>query len=188
MNLTGQLLIAMPSMQDPYFSKTVIYICTHNADGAMGLVINRPMEITMDHVFEQIQLDCNNPALKQTPVYTGGPVQSERGFMLHETGTEYNATIVVNDAISLTSSKDVLEQTAQNQGPKKLLFALGYAGWTEGQLENEMLQNAWLSVQAEHDEQLNRLLFELPYTQVFSAAMSLAGVDLGNLSEVAGHA
>lgn len=188
MNLTGQFLIAMPSMQDPYFSKTVIYICTHNADGAMGLVINRPMDITLDHVFNQIDLSPDNLALNNTPVYTGGPVQAERGFMLHETGVEYDATIVVDDNISLTSSKDILAQTANNAGPEKILFALGYAGWTEGQLENEMLQNAWLSVQAEPANTAKELIFDLPDEEKLNAAMAQMGVDLASLSEVAGHA
>ncbi|MDX1914693.1 MAG: YqgE/AlgH family protein [Methylophilus sp.] len=188
MNLTGQFLIAMPAMQDPYFSKTVTYICTHNEDGAMGVVINRPMQITLDHLFEQIKVSCDFPNINQKPVYYGGPVQTERGFVLHATGTEYNSTLMINETVSLTTSKDILESAALNQGPSKMLIALGYAGWTAGQLESEISKNAWLSLSPNQQKDLNNLIFDLPYSEKLETAMALVGVDFASLSDVAGHA
>jgi putative transcriptional regulator len=188
MNLTGQFLIAMPAMQDPYFSKTVIFICTHNEDGAMGLVLNRPLDITLDHVLEQIKLSSQSHQINDAQIYNGGPVQTERGFVLHSTEIEYNATHPINKAVSLTTSKDILEEVAQNKVPSKMLVALGYAGWTAGQLEDEMLDNAWLTFSINQEDTLHQLIFELPFEKKFEAAMALAGVNYATLSEVAGHA
>jgi putative transcriptional regulator len=142
-NLTGQFLIAMPSMNDPYFSKTLTYICTHNQDGAMGVVINRPIDLNIASLFKQMKLEIQAPTniaspLLENPLYFGGPVQQERGFILHNPIEEYNSTVVINNQIALTTSRDILEATANNSGPEKMLIALGYAGWTAGQLEDEM--------------------------------------------------
>ena len=166
MNLTGQFLIAMPAMTDPYFSKTVTYICTHNEDGAMGVIINQ----------------------MNKAVHFGGPVQMERGFILHEPNREYDSTILVNNTVALTTSKDILEAAAQNNGPKKMLIALGYAGWTAGQLENEVSQIAWLSLDTSDTNQIHKLIFEADNMDKFDYAMRLMGLNLANLSEVAGHA
>ena len=165
MNLTGQFLIAMPAMTDPYFSKTVTYICTHNQDGAMGVIINRNADITVANLFQKIQLETESTRRLNKAVHFGGPVQMERGFILHEPNEEYDSTIVINDAVALTTSKDILEAVAQNHTsqrnvPKKMLIALGYAGWTAGQLENEVSQNAWLSLDISDTHQIHKLIFE----------------------------
>lgn len=188
MNLTGQFLIAMPAMTDPYFSKTVTYICTHNQDGAMGVIINRNADISVANLFQQIKLETESTRLLNKAVHFGGPVQMERGFILHEPTTEYDSTIVVNNTVALTTSKDILEATAQNNGPKKILIALGYAGWTAGQLENEVSQNAWLSLETTDTNHIHKLIFDADNLDKFDYAMRLMGLNLANLSEVAGHA
>lgn len=192
MNLTGQFLIAMPAMTDPYFSKTVTYICTHNQDGAMGVIINRSADITVADLFEQIQLEADpQPILKET-VHFGGPVQTERGFILHDImpapHEEFNSTIVINNSVALTTSKDILEATAQNKGPQKMLIALGYAGWAAGQLENELAQNAWLSLETKNLDDIHALIFNKANHEKFDCAMRMMGLNLANLSDVAGHA
>ena len=192
MNLTGQFLIAMPAMTDPYFSKTVTYICTHNADGAMGITLNRTAEISVADLLKQIKLETTSAPLLNKSVHYGGPVQMERGFILHEpqadsTG-EYDSTILVNNTIALTTSKDILAASAEDKGPQKLFIALGYAGWTAGQLENEVSQNAWLSLEANDPQQIHQLIFDTNNFSKFNYAMSLMGLNLANLSDVAGHA
>jgi putative transcriptional regulator len=188
MNLTGQFLIAMPAMQDPFFSKTVTFICTHNDEGAMGVVINRPLEITIDNLFEQIKLECEHPEIIEKSVFFGGPVQTERGFVLHAPHGEYNSTVPINDAVALTTSKDILESLAQNQGPQKIMVALGYAGWTAGQLEDEVSKNAWLSFQPNSLKGFSELIFDLPFDKKLEVAMSMMGIDFASLSDIAGHA
>jgi putative transcriptional regulator len=194
MNLTGQFLIAMPAMTDPYFSKTVTYICTHNQDGAMGVIINRSADITVAKLFQQIQLEAESEsvALLKKIVHFGGPVQTERGFILHDimpaSHDEFNSTIVINNTVALTTSKDILEATAQNKGPQKMLIALGYAGWTAGQLENELAQNAWLSLETNNLDDIHTLIFDKADHEKFDCAMRMMGLDLVNLSDVAGHA
>jgi putative transcriptional regulator len=188
MNLTGQFLIAMPAMTDPYFSKTVTYICTHNRDGAMGVIINRSTDITVGKLFQQIQLEAESQAFLEKNVHFGGPVQIERGFILHEPHEEYDSTIVVNNTVALTTSKDILEATAQKNGPQKMLIALGYAGWTAGQLENELSQNTWLSLETTNTEQVYSLIFNTSNSEKFDLAMRMMGLNLANLSDVAGHA
>lgn len=175
-------------MTDPYFSKTVTYVCTHNQDGAMGVVINRATDITMIDLFEQIKLSPESPALINKTVHYGGPVQTDRGFILHTPHDEYNSTILVNNTIALTTSKDILEAAAQNTGPEKLLIALGYAGWTPGQLEDEMMQNAWLSLDTNNIHDIYTLIFDAPNDAKFDIAMQLMGLNLANLSHNAGHA
>ncbi len=192
MNLTGQFLIAMPAMTDPFFSKTVTYICTHNQDGAMGVIINRSADITVANLFQQIQLEAESTALLKKTVHFGGPVQTERGFILHDilpaTHDEFNSTIVINNIVALTTSKDILEATAQNKGPSKMLIALGYAGWAAGQLENELAQNAWLSLESDNLDDIHALIFDKADHEKFDYAMRMMGLNLANLSDVAGHA
>ncbi len=178
----------MPAMTDPYFSKTIIYVCTHNQDGAMGVIVNRATDITLNDLFEQIKLDSDSSALLEKTVYYGGPVQIDRGFILHTPQIEYNSTILVNNTIALTTSKDVLEATAKDNGPEKMLVALGYAGWTPGQLEEEMLKNAWLSLDTHNIHNIHALIFDAPNTEKFDLAMQLMGLNLANLSHNAGHA
>ena len=182
-NLTGHFLIAMPAMTDPYFARSLTYICEHNEQGAMGVVINRPIEMNLDELFDQINLELSDKTLGQAPVHFGGPVQIERGFVLHQPVGQWQSSIAVSADTALTTSKDILEASALGAGPQKMLVTLGYAGWTAGQLEEELAQNAWLSVPAD-----DSVIFDLPSDQKLSAAMRLLGVDFASLSEEAGHA
>ena len=186
----------MPAMSDPYFSKTVTYICTHNQDGAMGVILNRSADITVANLFQQIKLETKSARLLKTPVHFGGPVQTERGFILHDimpaTSEEFNSTIIINNIVALTTSKDILEACAQNKGnqnnvPTKMLIALGYAGWTPGQLEAELAQNAWLSIETTNLKDIHTLIFDAPNHEKFDYAMGMMGLNLANLSDVAGH-
>ena len=192
MNLTGQFLIAMPAMTDPRFSKTVTYICTHNADGAMGITINRTADISVADLLKQMKLETANAPLLRKNVHYGGPVQIDRGFILHEpqhdSKVEYDSTITVNHAIAMTTSKDILAASVEGKGPKNMLIALGYAGWTAGQLEQEVLQNAWLSLETSDTQQINKLIFNMDNQDKFDYAMGLMGLNLANLSHSAGHA
>ncbi len=181
-SLSNHLLIAMPSLQDPHFAHSVTYICDHSADGAMGIVINRPMDIKVGDVFEQLQLDLGAPFSKQ-PVLAGGPVQTQRGFVLHYDDSQWDSSLRVADHISLTGSRDILAALAQGQGPSHALLALGYAGWSAGQLEQELASNAWLTVPATFN-----LLFETPIPQRWHAAAKQLGVDLNLLTSAPGHA
>ena len=148
MDLRHQLLIAMPAMADPNFSGSVVYICDHSERGALGLVINRPTELSLSTLFDRIDLKLEIAPWKDTPVYFGGPVQTERGFVLHVPPGSYSSTLPVTPEISLTTSKDVLEAVAEGSGPQKMLVTLGYSGWGAGQLEGEIAANAWLTVTA----------------------------------------
>lgn len=182
-NLTGHFLIAMPAMTDPYFAKSVTYICEHNDEGAMGVVINRPIEMTMDKLFEQIHIQLSEHPIAHKSVYFGGPVQIDRGFVLHQPAGDWKSTIAVLGNTALTTSIDILEAIAQGDGPEKMLVTLGYAGWAAGQLEMEIGQNAWLSVPA-----TDTIIFDTPNADKLTAAMGLLGVDLAQLSVDVGHA
>lgn len=182
-NLTHHFLIAMPSMQEGIFAGTITYICEHNENGALGIVVNRPTTLTLDDMFNQINIPMHQPAVGKMPVYFGGPVQTERGFVLHDTPGNWQSTMHINDRIALTTSKDILEAVGQGTGPRNLIISLGYAGWDQGQLEHEVTENAWLTVPAsEH------ILFDLPSEERLPAAMALLGVDYLSLAEGAGHA
>lgn len=182
-NLTHHFLIAMPAMADPYFSKTLVYICEHNEQGAMGIVINRQIDMTLQMLFEQtgIPLAASEPA--RTAVHFGGPVQMDRGFVLHQPLGKWQSTLAVRDEIGLTTSKDILEAVGRGEGPHRILVSLGYSGWAAGQLEHELGQNAWLTVPASPD-----VIFDLPREERLAAAMKLLGVDFTHLSDDAGHA
>lgn len=182
-NLTNHFLIAMPAMADPYFSKTLTYICEHNEQGALGLVVNRPIDMTLENLFEQIGIALTQPALRKVPVHFGGPVQMDRGFVLHQPLGGWQSTMVVNQEIGLTTSKDILEAVGSGQGPEKMLVTLGYAGWAPGQLEHEIAQNAWLTVNAS-----TSVMFEMPPEERLPAAMQLLGIDFASLADDAGHA
>lgn len=181
--LTNHFLIAMPALEDPNFFHTVTYICEHNAEGALGLVINRPLDIRLEEVFNHMNLRDASPNARQMPVHLGGPVQQDRGFVLHEPLGEWEATLKVTDRIGITSSVDILAAIAREAGPEHSLIALGYAGWGAGQLEQEMLDNAWLSGPADP-----QILFNTPSEQRWMAAAASLGVDLNRLSGEAGHA
>ncbi len=178
----------MPSMTDPRFSQTISFICTHNADGAMGIVLNRQSDLNIADLLAQIKLDPEPTPFLDNFVHEGGPVQPERGFVLHTPHDAYDSTILVNDTIALTTSKDILEATANNQAPEKLMIALGYAGWSPGQLEEEMGQNAWLNFEASQDQTLHQIIFDAPSDNRLDLGMQIMGLNLSNLSDVAGHA
>lgn len=188
-NLTGHFLIAMPALTDPYFAKSVTFICTHNQEGAMGVMINRPTDVTYETLFEKINVELLNSSVAHHHVLYGGPVQPERGFVLHETTAgEWDSTITIAENTALTTSKDILESVAIGSGPDKMLLTLGYAGWTPGQLEQEIKQNSWLSVQAKDVSTLHKILYEMDYEDKLNATLALLGVDPAMLSDVAGHA
>jgi putative transcriptional regulator len=182
-NLTNHFLIAMPAMQDLNFSGTLTYICRHDENGALGLVVNRPTDITLQSLFEQINIPLDQQDLAEGPVYFGGPVQTDRGFVLHSPLGHYRSTLRVTDEVGLTTSKDILEDVARGEMPKGLFISLGYAGWEAGQLEEEIKLNSWLTVEARMD-----VVFERSAESRFSAAMGLLGIDLTHLSGEAGHA
>jgi putative transcriptional regulator len=180
-NLTNHFLIAMPNMVDPNFSGSLTYICDHSDQGALGVVVNRPTDLQLSVLFDQIGLSL--PDSMEQIVYFGGPVQTERGFVLHMPKGQYNSTLAVNGKVNLTTSKDILEAVSQGSGPSKFMVSLGYAGWSPGQLESELAQNAWLSVVARPE-----VIFDLPPEDRLPAAMKLLGVDFAHLSDEAGHA
>jgi len=182
-NFTHHFLIAMPAMADPHFSHTLTYVCEHNEDGALGIVVNRPTDMTLSALFEQIKVPLADEELKRTPVHFGGPVQVDRGFVLHRPLGNWQSTLAVDDDVGLTTSKDVLEAVARGEGPRDVIVSLGYAGWSAGQLEQEIAQNAWLTVAADPE-----VLFETPVEARLPAAMRLLGIDFSRLSDEVGHA
>lgn len=184
-NLANQFLIAMPSMLDSTFAGTVIYLCEHNDKGALGLVINRPTDLDLATLFEKIDLKLEIQPLSAQPVYYGGPVQTERGFVLHPPmpEAEYSSSLQVPGGLEMTTSKDVLEAVAAGEGPSQFFMTLGYAGWSAGQLEDEIAQNGWLNVAADP-----KVIFDTPVEDRFNAALALLGIDLTMLSGEAGHA
>ncbi|HEX7642268.1 MAG TPA: YqgE/AlgH family protein [Burkholderiaceae bacterium] len=188
LNLSNHFLIAMPSMpEDPVFSGSVVYLCEHNAGGALGVIINKPTDMSIDTLLDRIDLELeimpNGVPLDRKPVMFGGPVQIERGFVLHAPVEHYSSMMTVSDDIVLTTSKDVLEAVAHGEGPSRILVTLGCAGWSPGQLEREIANNGWLTVRADPN-----IVFDLPIEQRFDAAMRLLGIDPMMLSGTAGHA
>lgn len=182
--LNNQFLIAMPSLADPNFAQTVTYICSHDASGALGIVINRPLELTLGELLEHIQLpQPQAAALSGRPVFAGGPVQPQQGFVLHSPVGDWGSTLQVSEQLGLTTSSDILQALEGTTAPRRLLVALGYAGWGPGQLEQEIVENAWLSGPADQG-----ILFDTPVTERWAAAAALLGVDLRLLSGDAGHA
>ncbi|SEM86509.1 YqgE/AlgH family protein [Nitrosomonas marina] len=182
-NLTHHFLIAMPAMENSFFSKTVTYICEHNERGALGLVINRPMDLSLTNLFKQLSIEIKDPFQYESIVHFGGPVQIDCGFVLHQPLGEWQSTLSINEKLGLTTSLDILKAIASAEGPDQMLVAMGYAGWAAGQLEHEMAQNAWLSVPAS----LN-VIFDLPSEERLTAAMKLIGIDYTRLSNDVGHA
>lgn len=180
-NLTSHFLIAMPGMADPHFSRTLTFICEHNESGAVGLVVNRPTEGTLGALCAKVDVSLPH-ALAGVPVYFGGPVQPEHGFVLHRPVGDWRSTLAVGDA-GLTTSKDILEALARGDGPGEWLVAVGYAGWAPGQLEDEILRNGWLTVGADLDT-----VFRQPSEDRYDAALAALGVSLTALSPSAGHA
>ena len=181
--LTNHLLIAMPTLADQNFSRAVTYLCEHNEDGALGIIINRPGDITLEEILRQMNIETDDPQIAGRRAYQGGPVSPERGFVLHGDDSQWEATLRVTPDTAISSSRDILEAIAAGRGPRDYLVALGYAGWGAGQLDDEMRDNAWLSVPAQHD-----VLFHTPDTQRWQAATQLLGIDPARLSGDAGHA
>ena len=196
-DLTNQFLIAMPGMDDENFAGAVIYLCEHTERGALGLVINRPSDITLKNLFEKVDLSLERDDIAGQPVYIGGPVQTERGFVLHERmvaegekdadgdeASSYTSSMrIAGGALEMTTSKDVLEAMAQGTGPKRVFISLGYSGWSAGQLEDEISRNGWITVDAEPS-----VIFDTPTERRYDKALSLLGIDRGMLSSEAGHA
>ncbi|HEY4065674.1 MAG TPA: YqgE/AlgH family protein [Burkholderiaceae bacterium] len=189
-NFTNQFLIAMPSLREGAFAGSVVYLCEHTEKGALGLVINKPIDIKLKNLFEKVELSLDRPDLAESPVYFGGPVQTERGFVLHESlggeddeGGHYNSSLRIPGGLEMTTSKDVLEALSHGAGPKKILVTLGYSGWGAGQLEDEMSRNGWINVGAERG-----IIFDTPVEQRYDKALSLLGIDANMLSGEAGHA
>lgn len=186
LNLANHFLIAMPAMQDPIFGGTVVYVCEHNENGVLGVVINKPTDMTMEVLFDRIDLKLtagsDTPIINE-PIMFGGPVQDDRGFVLHTPGARYSSSLTVTDEVAFTTSIDVLEAVAKGDGPERMLVSIGYSGWSPGQLEDEIGRNGWLTVGASAD-----ILFDFPIEQRYVAAIKLLGIDPLMLASEAGHA
>jgi putative transcriptional regulator len=186
-NLSNQFLIAMPGMSDDNFSGSVIYLCEHSDKGALGLVINKPIDIKLRNLFERVDLTLDREDLVEEPVFFGGPVQTERGFVLHDPiddhTTHYSSTLAVPGGLEMTTSKDVLEALSAGSGPRRVLVTLGYAGWGAGQLEDELSRNGWLNVAADPG-----VIFDTPVEDRYERALGLLGISRAMLSQDAGHA
>jgi putative transcriptional regulator len=183
-SLTGQLLVAMPQMMDPRFARSVVYVCAHSGnDGAMGLVINKLLpSVTMDELLSQLKLEPSQ-LNRSRPVHFGGPVEPGRGFVLHSADYREEATLIVGEDFAMTATLDILRAIGKGEGPRRNLFALGYAGWAPGQLDAEMQANGWLSVPADTD-----LVFDSDFDAKWRRALAKLGIDLTALSTDAGHA
>ena len=182
-SLTNHLLIAMPSLTDPNFAQTVALVCEHTDRGALGIVLNKPLPMRLSDVFSQMQITPASEIIAGQPVLRGGPVHTDRGFVLHRPGGRWDHTHKVSETIQVTTSRDVLPAMARGEGPTDAFIALGYAGWESGQLEREILENAWMSVPVDA-----RVVFDLPFEERWSGAWRLLGVNVGQVSLTAGHA
>ena len=186
-NFTNQFLIAMPGLREGTFAGTVVYLCEHTEKGALGLVINKPIDITLKNLFEKVELSLDRADLAGAPVYFGGPVQTERGFVLHEKlgddGAAFSSTMSIPCGLEMTTSRDVLEAIATGAGPRKVLITLGYSAWGEGQLESELADNSWLTVGADP-----AVIFDTPIEERYDKALLLLGLQSWMLSPGAGHA
>lgn len=180
---SNQFLVAMPSLDDENFNHSVTLLCEHNDQGALGLIINRPTELTLSEMLTHMQLDAGALSDEEIQVYWGGPVQPERGFVVHRRSGEWESTMEIADDLYITTSRDILRAMAEGQGPSEFIVALGYAGWGPGQLEGEILQNSWLNTPVDQ-----AILFRTPPSDRWSAATRLLGVDVTQLAGPAGHA
>ena len=182
-SLSNQFLIAMPALADPNFFHTVTFIFEHNDNGALGIIINRPLDVTLADVLQHMSMEAANPALATMPVFFGGPVQQERGFVIHQPIGTWESTLKISESTAVTTSQDVLEAMSHGTGPEKMFIALGYAGWGPGQLEKELAENAWLSGPADP-----AILFDTPVEKRWEAAAALLKIDVKLLTAEAGHA
>ncbi|AIW19967.1 YqgE/AlgH family protein [Vibrio coralliilyticus] len=187
MNLTNHFLVAMPGMKDPYFQRSVIYVCEHNDDGAMGLMINAPIDITVGKMLKQVDVEATQPQLRvgslEKPVLNGGPVSGDRGFILHQPKDHYESSIQMTDCISVTTSKDILAVLGTEAEPPEYIVALGYSGWEAGQLEIELSENSWLTIEADPD-----VMFNTPINERWQKAVQMLGINASQLSSDIGHA
>jgi putative transcriptional regulator len=191
-HLANQFLIAMPGMVDDNFAGAVVYLCDHTSNGAMGLVINRPTDVDLASVFDKIDLKLEIQPKASEPVYFGGPVQTDRGFVLHEQKqgehtTHYSSSLRIPGGLAMTTSKDVLEEVAAGHGPQRFLMTLGYAGWSAGQLEDEIARNGWINIAAPTEE-MAHIIFDTPDEYKYQNVLALLGIDASFLSSEAGHA
>ena len=182
-SLADHFLIAMPSLADPHFARGVTLICQHDEFGAMGLVLNHRSEYNLDEVLRQMEIVHESPELGRQPVLVGGPVQPDRGFVLHDDPRDFGATLRFGDGMAVSTSREILQEMARGEGPPRTLVTLGYAGWTAGQLEAELAQNAWLTVPCD-----KAICFDTPLEQRWEAAARSIGVDISRLSDLVGHA
>ena len=182
-NLTDHFLIAMPNLADPNFHHSVTYICAHNEEGAMGIIINHPLDIMLGEVLQQMDMEASDHDTEKIRVFQGGPVQIDRGFVLHPALEKWDSSLTVNDKISITTSRDILLAIANGEGPEESLIALGYAGWSAGQLEQEIKENAWLNGPAN-----SQIIFNTPIEKRWASAAALLGVELEKLTTDIGHA
>lgn len=186
LSLSNHLLIAMPNLPDPNFSRSVTLICEHNADGALGVTINRQLDMTIRDIFQQLKIDMPSDTDQQRfsqSIYMGGPVQENRGFIIHEPLGQWESTLAISENLGASASQDILQAIANNHGPSRYIMAIGYAGWGPGQLEQEIAENSWLNVEANND-----FIFDTPADQRWQAAVTMLGLDLATLSSDAGHA
>lgn len=181
-SLADHLLVALPSLTDPTFTRSVVLVCQHDEEGAMGVLVNQPSEYTLGDVLAQMEITTDNAALRGQVVLNGGPVHPERGFVIHDDPREWDACLAVGDGVYLTTSRDILEAMARGEGPRNALVTLGCAGWSAGQLENEVAENSWLAVPAETD-----LLFSTPLDERWQGAAARIGVDLFRHTDYSGH-
>jgi putative transcriptional regulator len=182
-SLSNQFLIAMPAMADPFFAKSLVFVCEHTEHGALGIIVNRPLDMTLAKLFEKVDLPLEQAEFQHRPVYFGGPVQTDRGFVLHRPLGGFQSTLRIHDELGLTSSRDVLQKISSDGDPNDILVTLGYAGWSAGQLENEIAQNAWLTAPADE-----AIMFDLPPESRMPAAMQGLGISFTHLADTAGHA
>ncbi|MBF9001404.1 MULTISPECIES: YqgE/AlgH family protein [Vibrio] len=187
MNLTNHFLVAMPSMKDPYFKNSVVYICEHNEEGAMGLIINAPIDVTVGGMLQQVEVESAYPQSHteslNKPILNGGPVSEDRGFILHRPHDHYESSVNMTDDIAVTTSKDILTVLGTDAEPTGYIVALGYSGWDAGQLETELAENSWLTIEADAE-----LIFNTPVSEKWNKAIARLGISPAHLSSQAGHA
>ncbi|HID45099.1 MAG TPA: YqgE/AlgH family protein [Chromatiaceae bacterium] len=182
-SLTNHFLIALPTLRDPNFFRTVTYICEHTAEGTMGIIVNRPSALELTDILQHMDIAETPDTPADMRIFIGGPVQEDRGFLLHSPAKRWDSTLLIEDDLAVTTSQDLVRAIARNEGPEEILFALGYAGWGPGQLEQELQQDAWIFGAASKE-----ILFHTPIEARWEAAATLAGVDVNLISNIGGHA
>ncbi len=182
-DLTGQLLIALPSLEDPNFKQSVVYLCQHNEEGALGVVLTKPSSLTLGEICDRLEIENHDPELREIPVFFGGPVQSEQGLVLYSAEKLWEPSLAITEEIALTNSREILEDLVRGEGPQQYRVVLGHAGWGPGQLEAELREDAWLTAPTGRE-----LVFETPFTDLWERAAASIGVDMSLLIQESGHA